>query len=43
MIREKVEVVFKLEQCEIDEAKEMRPDVDRLIGENESTEQNYQK
>ncbi len=37
VLGEEVEVVLELEQSEVDQTKQVRPDVDRFVGENKST------
>lgn len=37
MVRKEVDVVLELEQGEVDESKEMRPDIDCLIRQDEGT------
>ena len=42
VVGEEIQVVIELEQGEVDEAEQVRPNVDRLVGENEHTERQNQ-
>lgn len=37
MLGKEVDIVLKLQECEIDKAEQVRPDVDCLVGEDECT------
>lgn len=37
MLRQEVQVVLELEQCEVDESQQVRPNIHSLVGEDEST------